>query len=187
MTGGADSLVNIWVDRTQEKEEEEIKVVEERMLKEQELMTSIYMKDYNGAINLAFELGHSYRLWTVLSEIMEQRGTSADETEQDDQAPPASPFDGLVASWDDERLAACLAFVREWNTNARRAGVAQALLSSILRSVPFERLKQLPGIASLVDGLLPYTERHFLRIDKLAEASFVIDYTLTEINELEGR
>eukprot|EP00622_Pseudochattonella_farcimen_P004120 FR739442.1.p1 GENE.FR739442.1~~FR739442.1.p1 ORF type:complete len:154 (+),score=32.76 FR739442.1:2-463(+) len=71
VTGGADSLVNIWRDKTQEKEEEDMKQVEERMLKEQDLMTSIYSKDYDAAVELAFELGHSYRLWNVLSEVME--------------------------------------------------------------------------------------------------------------------
>ena len=117
---------------------------------------------------------------------MEQPGGGAQEGEagEEEEEAATNPFDGLVAAWDDERLVACLAFVREWNTNARRAPVAQALLSSILRAVPFERLKQLPGVTALVDGLLPYTERHFQRIDKLAEASFVIDYTLGQMGEM---
>ena len=36
-----------------------------------------------------------------------------------------------------------------------------------------------------VHRILPYTERHFQRIDKLAEASYVIEYTLPDITQIE--
>lgn len=141
---------------------------ERRVLKEHDLMSSIQCKDYETAIELAFELGHSYRLWCVLCEAADARG--------------AGCFDALAEAWEDERLSRCLDFIKEWNTNSAKAAVAQQLLGAILRRIPFSRLRKLPGIAATVEALVPYSERHFQRIDRLVQASFVIDYTCAAIS-----
>ena len=138
------------------------------MLKEHDLMSSIYSKDFETAIDLAFELGHSYRLWCVLSEAADVKGNDC--------------FDAMTETWTDERVARCLDFIKEWNTNSAKAAVAQQLLGSILRRIPFTRLRKLPGIVGTVEALVPYSERHFQRIDRLVQASFVIDYTCAAIS-----
>eukprot|EP00615_Pteridomonas_danica_P012096 CAMPEP_0114333374 /NCGR_PEP_ID=MMETSP0101-20121206/3720_1 /TAXON_ID=38822 ORGANISM="Pteridomonas danica, Strain PT" /NCGR_SAMPLE_ID=MMETSP0101 /ASSEMBLY_ACC=CAM_ASM_000211 /LENGTH=584 /DNA_ID=CAMNT_0001464387 /DNA_START=644 /DNA_END=2395 /DNA_ORIENTATION=+ len=63
VTGGADSLVKVWKDVTTAKEEALILESESRILKEQDLMYSLHSKDYTQAIELAFDLDHSYKLW----------------------------------------------------------------------------------------------------------------------------
>jgi len=131
-------------------------------------MSAMSRKDFSHAVDLAFELGHSYRLWTVLKDLLESGGS----------------FDSLVVTWDDARLAQVLNFLRDWNTNATKAGVAQALLASVLRKVPLQRLKGVPGAGALVDGLASYTERHFARVDKLVQASFLIDYTCAAMSAI---
>jgi U3 small nucleolar RNA-associated protein 13 len=168
VTGGADSVINVWSDVTAALEEKGVVEAEERMLKEHDLMASIQGKDFKQAVELAFELNHSYRLWGVLSEIMD---ASAEE------GGGARAFDSYVDGWADDRVAQCLQFVVEWNKNATKCGVAQALLGSILRRVPLERLRKLESASDVVSALIPYTERHFQRIDRLVQASFVIDYT----------
>lgn len=37
-------------------------------------------------------------------------------------------------------------------------------------------------LKELIDGLLPYTERHLARADKLVQDSFVVDYILGEMD-----
>ena len=147
---------------------------EARALKEHDLLASIQSRDYHAAVDLAFELGHSFRLWGVLHELMETPS----------RQPPALRFDPFVAGWSDARLAQCLGFVQEWNTNAAKATVAQALLGSVLRCVPMARLRGLPGLAGQIEALVPYTERHFHRVDRLVQATFVIDYTCAAMSAI---
>eukprot|EP00613_Pedinella_sp_CCMP2098_P073786 CAMPEP_0171912904 /NCGR_PEP_ID=MMETSP0993-20121228/11422_1 /TAXON_ID=483369 /ORGANISM="non described non described, Strain CCMP2098" /LENGTH=881 /DNA_ID=CAMNT_0012546823 /DNA_START=1 /DNA_END=2646 /DNA_ORIENTATION=- len=170
VTGGADSVINVWKDVTAALEDQGVVEAEERRLKEHDLMASIQEKDFQQAVELAFELKHSYRLWGVLSEIMD--ASSASESGGD-----GGIFDMYVEGWTDERIVQCLEFIVEWNKNAAKSCVAQGLLGSVLRHVPLERLRKLDRVRDIVGGLIPYTERHFQRIDRLVQASFVIDYT----------
>jgi U3 small nucleolar RNA-associated protein 13 len=149
------------------KEEEGLLAAEARVLHEQDLLRFISRKDYAAAVEAAFELNHSFRLWGVLSDMVE-----AGET-----------LDQLVRGWDDGRLLKTFEFLREWNTNATKSRVAQGLLSSILTHVPFERLRQLKVLA-IVDALLSYTERHFNRLDRLVQSSYVLDYTCAAMSAI---
>jgi D-ribose pyranose/furanose isomerase RbsD len=46
VTGGGDSVLNVWGDVTSEVEEEEIRLAEELVQKEQALANFVYRKDY---------------------------------------------------------------------------------------------------------------------------------------------
>jgi U3 small nucleolar RNA-associated protein 13 len=39
------------------------------------------------------------------------------------------------------------------------------------------------GLKELVDALIPYTERHLLRMDKLIQDSYMVDYILGEMDD----
>eukprot|EP01046_Picozoa_sp_COSAG06_P039338 COSAG06_NODE_4634_length_4082_cov_3.759729_5_plen_94_part_00 len=54
----------------------------------------------------------------------------------------------------------------------------QVLLSGILLAVPPDVLRTVPGVKQLVESILPYSERHFARLERLHKASFLLDYTL---------
>lgn len=45
-------------------------------------------------------------------------------------------------------------------------------------------LIQVPGLRELIEGILPYTERHFSRIDRLFRSTFLLDYTLSSMSIL---
>lgn len=45
-----------------------------------------------------------------------------------------------------------------------------------------QALLQLPGMQDLVEALASYTQRHFVRIDRLVRSSFLLDYTLASMN-----
>jgi hypothetical protein len=51
----------------------------------------------------------------------------------------------MVGALAPEDLATALGYVREWNTNARNAHLAQALLAAILRSRPPADILAVPG------------------------------------------
>ena len=62
----------------------------------------------------------------------------------------------------------------KWNTNARHCLIAQGVLSILLRSQPLEKLMALDDIRLLLEGFIPYTERHFQRISRLQQVWWCI-------------
>ena len=44
--------------------------------------------------------------------------------------------------------------------------------------MPPDVLRTVPGVKQLVESILPYSERHFARLERLHKASFLLDYTL---------
>lgn len=108
-------------------------------------------------------------------------------------------------------LTRLLGHVRNWNANARTSPVAQNILHAILRIKSpeeiiqaFDNAKEIPQIVpstedeepekrpkkaqpvlnlkDLLDGLIPYSERHFARIDRLVQDSYVLDYVVGEMD-----
>ena len=43
-----------------------------------------------------------------------------------------------------------------------------------------------PGLGEVLEGLRAYTERHFRRMEELVDESYLIDYTLREMEEVGG-
>ena len=43
-------------------------------------------------------------------------------------------------------------------------------------------LLKVPGMHDLVEALASYTQRHFVRMDRLVRSSFLLDYTLASMN-----
>lgn len=44
---------------------------------------------------------------------------------------------------------------------------------------------QVKGIGELLEGLIPYSQRHFSRIDRFVRSSFLLDYTLGEMSVID--
>lgn len=62
-----------------------------------------------------------------------------------------------------------LKYVSRWNQNGRHSHVAQSVLATLLKHVPPERLLEMEGLRALLEGLIPYTERHFQRLQRLEQ------------------
>lgn len=45
-------------------------------------------------------------------------------------------------------------------------------------------LLKIPGMHDVVEALLSYTQRHFVRMDRLVRSTFLLDYTLASMNVL---
>jgi U3 small nucleolar RNA-associated protein 13 len=93
--------------------------------------------------------------------------------------------DEVLASLSDSQLAVLLCRIRDWNTNARTAVVAQRVLHVLLKSYGAPRLISLRGVGRDVwDALGSYTDRHYKRIEELVEESFMVEYTLREMEQV---
>ena len=89
--------------------------------------------------------------------------------------------DGLV---EDVSLKQCLEYIRDWNTNAKHCEEAQLLLRMILERYSPQRIASIPGVSSLLEAIEAYSIRHFHRLQKLHQASYVVDYVLDAMNVL---
>ena len=124
------------------------------------------------AAKLAFGLEHPRRLLALLKKHLSR----------DDHIRMFSAVvDGLV---EDVSLKQCLEYIRDWNTNAKHCEEAQLLLRMILERYSPQRIASIPGVSSLLEAIEAYSIRHFHRLQKLHQASYVVDYILDAMNVL---
>ena len=105
-------------------------------------------------------------------------------------------------------LARLLRYIRNWNASSRSYSVAQSTLHAILKLRPAEDIiagfatssknllaqgslvddqgggsvKEPEALKDVLDGLMPYTARHFARADRMVQDSFIVDYILGEMD-----
>ncbi|CAG8694343.1 5306_t:CDS:2, partial [Dentiscutata erythropus] len=175
-SGGADSLINLWEDCTIEEMEKRVREEEEQILKEQDLANYLLKKDYKNAITLAMSLNQPFRLLNLFTEILNNRA------EGDTSITGSESIDNIITTLSKEDIEQMLKYIRDWNTNAKHFRTAQTILNAILKKFSSEELLEVNGIKELLDGLLPYTERHYQRLDRMITDSFLIDYTLHSMN-----
>lgn len=183
VSADAEGVMTFWTDVTSatvaEQESREQALVEE----EQRLQNYMAVHDYRSAIALALTLNHPGRLLSLLqSVVLSSPPSSAAET---GSLSGIVAVDEVLASLSDSQLAVLLCRIRDWNTNARTAAVAQRVLSVLLRSYAAPRLVGLRGVGRDVwDALASYTERHYKRMEELVEESFMVEYTLKAMEQV---
>jgi len=118
----------------------------------------------------------------------------------------------VIRTLEGSDLTRLLRYVRDWNPNAKTSGVAQGVLHAVVklrsaedvmkafgddaRSIEFasagdeseEGAVKKDGtggtaLKELVEALIPYTERHFARMERLVQESYVVDYILGEMDD----
>jgi U3 small nucleolar RNA-associated protein 13 len=172
ITGGGDSVITIWEDITQEEKHREAEKMALQVEQEQELQNYIHSKDWKRAIEMALALDHPLRLLKLFTEVQNYNQGMSGLIE----------VDQVIGQLEPAKIARLLMRVRDWNTNARTSTVAHTVLYCILRTHNVSDLvDKIPGITELIDGILPYSERHYNRIDDLLEESAILDYALREM------
>ncbi|KAK0578329.1 hypothetical protein LWI29_008698 [Acer saccharum] len=171
-TGGSDAHVNLWYDSTASDKEEAFRKEEEGVLKGQELENAVTDADYTKAIQIAFELRRPHKLFELFARLCRKR-----KAEQQ--------IENALHGLGKEDFRQLFEYVREWNTKPKLCHVAQAVLFRLFNILPPTEIIEIKGIAELVEGLIPYSQRHFSRIDRLVRSTFLLDYTLTGMSVIE--
>ncbi|KAL9584552.1 MAG: hypothetical protein Q9212_002043 [Teloschistes hypoglaucus] len=180
VSGGGDSVVTFWKDTTSSTAAAVAAASTAKVEQEQQLMNYMHAGSYREAIVLALTLNHPARLLSLFQGVV-------------DRSPPEegslsglNAVDEVLMNLSDEQLLELLRRLRDWNTNARTAVVAQRILNVIVRSYPAERLAGLRGRGwkEVVEGLRAYTERHYRRTAELVDESYLVEYTLREMEEV---
>lgn len=149
---------------------------------------------------------------TQLAELLSRAGViaSAPPVAHDDtQHPDISSITGSAAvdevfkSLQSQELATLLTFVRDWNTSVRTSTIAQTTLHAILRYhsadkiiAAFEQTKPRESTTNLrkgaadlgnvIESILPYTQRHYDRAQRILTESAMLEYTLASMDTVLG-
>jgi U3 small nucleolar RNA-associated protein 13 len=119
--------------------------------------------------------------------------------------------DEVIRTLAGSDLARLLRYVRDWNANAKTSAIAQNVLYAVVKLRPADDVAEAFGeeadgfsvragggfgegpnkgsrvggtaLRELVDALIPYTERHLSRMEKLVQDSYVVDYILSEMDD----
>jgi len=200
ISGGADSVITFWKDTTTSTVAAAAAASTARVEQDQQLQNLIRAGSYRSAITLALQLNHPARLLALFTSV-----TNTFPAEQGSLCGVLA-VDEVLASLGDEQLGTLLLRVRDWNTNAKTAPVAQKVLWTLLKSYPAERFtklrvgmggtaeganagasgKRAPTMKEVLDGLKAYTERHYRRMEDLIDESYLVEYTLREMDEVWG-
>lgn len=160
-------------------------------------MNYIMIKDYHNALVLALSLNQPGRLLSLFKQIIL---SSQDDLEG--QEVSKSAMDAVLKKLSPQDLIKLLKHVRDWNTSAKTSGVSQTILYSLLKLRPVDEIAEAFNstikfngmieppvskdaaltLSELVQAMLPYTERHLARLDRLIQDSYIIDYVLKEMD-----
>ncbi len=179
ISGGGDSTITFWKDTTATTLATTAAAATARVEQEQQLQNHIHSGNYREAITLALQLNHPGRLLALLQSVVEKRPPEPGSLSG------IRAVDEVLGSLSDSQLLLLISRVRDWNTNARTAVVAQRVLGVLVRSYSAPRLAAVRGKGwkGMLDALGAYTERHYRRIEDLLEESYLVDFTLREMEE----
>ena len=186
ISGAGDGVLTFWTDTTastllasREKQSKQVEL-------QQELENHVYGKNWREAISLALQLDQPARLLSLFRQVVEgesvERGSWTGSSE----------VDQVIASLGEEQVFRLLLRVRDWNTNARNFLVGQRVLRAIVEAFGIEKLGELAagkgkgGVKEVMKGLEVYGERHFERVSGMWDESFLVEFTLGEMDEVLG-
>ncbi|XP_076046219.1 transducin beta-like protein 3 [Oratosquilla oratoria] len=166
ISGAEDSTLVLWKDVTQEEREKVFEKAAAEAKEEQTLANLIQDKKWTEALGLAIQMNRPMCALTTLKTIL---------NDEPNQLPP------VVQNLRDDQLSALLRYMAQWNTKTKNSREAQTILNILLRNRLPEELEALDGWKEAVEGLLPYTERHYKRTMALHRAGSILQYMASAI------
>lgn len=186
VSGSADSTVTFWKDSSSETQAAAAEAATKLIKQEQELENYMHTGAYRDAIALALQLNHPGRLLKLFTSVV--------TTDKPDEGSLCGlkVVDEVLATLSDEQIFLLLLRLRDWNTNARTAPVAQRILWALVRSYPASKFSNLSvkgargqkSLKDVLNALKVYTERHYKRMEELVDESFLVEYTLQEMENV---
>jgi U3 small nucleolar RNA-associated protein 13 len=174
------------------------------LFREQDFLNYLSLNDYRKAIQLALAMEQPGRLFSLFKNIRSESASESSITGH-------RSVDEVIRTLGGSDLAKLLRYVRDWNANAKTSGVAQGVLFAVVklrsaddvmkafgdevgeaafaRGEVFDQKAMGAGgaggtaLKELMDALIPYTERHLSRMERLVQESYMVDYILSEMDD----
>ncbi|PSR94293.1 U3 small nucleolar RNA-associated protein [Coniella lustricola] len=186
VSGSADSSITFWKDTSSQTQAAAAQAATKLVEQEQQLENYMHTGAYRDAIALALQLNHPGRLLKLFTAVVTSK------TPDHDSLCGLRAVDEVLATLSDEQIFLLLLRLRDWNTNARTAPVAQRILWTLIRSYPASKFSTLSvkgargqkSLKEVLNALKVYTERHYKRTEELVDESFLVEYTLQEMDNV---
>ena len=162
VTGGSDSTLIKWRDVTEEKKLERSKEQEQLALDEQQLQNYVQSDQLLKALKFALRLEKPLQVLRIVQGIVKRGDNGLSDT---------------IAQLRDDQKDALLKCVANWNTNGRNCQPAQLVLNILINELQSGKFRP-TGLSHILEGSLPYTERHFKRLTQLMKDLYFITYTI---------
>ena len=191
LSADASGTLTAWLDTTASTHNQTLQKTSARIAQDQELQNHIRAKNYRESITLALQLNHPGRLFKLFEDVV----LNLPESEREEGSTTgSSAVDQVLRELSHSQLWLLLQRIRDWNSNARTAPVAQRILNCLLKSYSTSTWTQMAkerriggsGMKDMLRALEVYTERHFRRMDELVDESFLVEYTLREMDGIGG-
>lgn len=177
VSGDADGYLSIWRDNSEEEWKKHQEELKEKVEQEQTLANYISSKDWSNAFLLALTLNHSMRLYNIMKEAI--------ILNEDKESPVGSKkLEETIGGLDNSQLVLLAKKVRDWNVNVKLFEISQKVINVILKSHTVEKLVDIPEFMKILDAIVPYSERHYNRINNLIEQCYILDYAVEEMNKI---
>jgi U3 small nucleolar RNA-associated protein 13 len=191
ISGGADSVVTFWRDTSSATLATATARQTALIEQDQELQNLIHAKSYRDAVVLALQLNHPHRLLSLFTAVVNT------PTPDPDSLCGNLAVDEVLASFSPSQLYTLLLRLRDWNTNARTAPIAQRILYTLVKSYPASTFMTLQhvvrkegvkggDVGGVIRALKAYTERHLRRMEELVDESFLVEFVLGEMEVTGG-
>ena len=189
VSGGGDSVITFWEDTTSATLEAATTAETERVELDQKLQNYTYAGNYREAIVLALQIDQPGRLFALFKSVVEAENPDIDSMSG------LNAVDDVLSSLADEQLYKLLLRIRDWNTNVRTAPVAQKILWAVVKSYPASKLAGLKpqgkvgakgSLKDILDAIRAYSDRHYKRVEELVDESYLLDFTLREMDAVGG-
>ena len=163
LAGGEGGRLQVWRDDTSEQEASKQGEEDRLVVQHQRLSNLIQEKKWTEAVKLALTLSQPLTALRLIKKLS------------------ISDLSSAVTALDSPGLDQLLGYIVQWNTNTRHSTAAQNILHNIITNISPDRLLKLPNIQSHVEGLLPYTEKHYARLQTLNTKTKFIPYLLHQM------
>lgn len=197
-TAGADSVINLWEDCTAEVLEAERAEHDRKVLQRHELDAHLRSGEYRKALDAAFALGHPRQVLHILDTLrgaQESNGDNEDVEEEEEKGgmkkkeKKKGPLEEAVEGLSEDNVRVLFGYLVDWNTNAKHAATAQAVLNVVFRLYDFESLKGIlkpETFKKTLEALIPYSQRHMAHCNGLLQRSRIIDYTYATFSSMDA-
>eukprot|EP00092_Neocalanus_flemingeri_P090038 GFUD01114021.1.p1 GENE.GFUD01114021.1~~GFUD01114021.1.p1 ORF type:complete len:465 (-),score=190.35 GFUD01114021.1:10-1404(-) len=161
--GSGEGKIAVYKDTTEEQEKEKQADQDMIVVQHQKLNNLLQDKQWGKAVRLALKLSQPFTALKIIKKLSQ------------------SDLEAAVLSLDNPGLDQLLGYTVKWNTNTKHCAAAQAVLYTVLTNLDTDLLLSLPTCDTWIQGLLPYTEKHFQRLTRLQTKSKFVPYILHQM------
>nr|CAD7264084.1 unnamed protein product [Timema shepardi] len=188
VSGGSDSELVLWRDVTLKKQDEARKVQEKLILQEQELANLLKADQLLTALKLALTLDRPLQVLRIVQGKItrQKKGRRCHLSALDSShifplsveviKKGKAGLEDTIRQLRADQKESLLKCASVWNTSSKNCHPAQLVISILLDDIAIGELKT-PGLSSFLEGVIPYTERHFNRLTQLLQDLYFLQYT----------